>query len=145
MCVKCGGQNNVTQIKRNFGWHPPWLYLLIIPGVLIYAIVASILMKRAMLQVPLCEEHRAARRRKLVIGTILLVGFLPFGIAVTATAPDYAGWAWLIAIAMFFAGLFITALAFAILKPSFIDDNVSVYKGACDTYLGQLPQRNAVS
>jgi hypothetical protein len=62
-CIYCN-RDATTRIPRRFSWHPPMLYLLILAGILIYAIVATIVSKRARIQIPLCEEHD--KRRSLL-------------------------------------------------------------------------------
>ncbi len=60
--------------SKTFSWFPPWTWiLLIVGGVLVFALVALILTKRRTVDVPLCEEHNNywLTRRLLVIGCFL--------------------------------------------------------------------------
>jgi hypothetical protein len=61
-CVKCNAPSEGNRLKRNFYWHHPALYFLVIfPGLLIYAIVAIIVRKRSKTEVGLCSVHRKRR------------------------------------------------------------------------------------
>src|SRR5205814_1141094 len=64
-CVKCGGPPNGRPLRKTFYWHQPALAVLILAGVLLYAIVALIVRKSIRLEVPLCQAH-AARRRNMM-------------------------------------------------------------------------------
>jgi hypothetical protein len=58
VCMKCGAPAAVRKSK-NFSWFPPWIWvLLIVCGLLPFAIVALIMTKRRRVEVPLCEEHK---------------------------------------------------------------------------------------
>jgi hypothetical protein len=41
-----------------FSWFPPWVYLFIIPGFLLYAILAIALAKRMIVEIPVCDSHK---------------------------------------------------------------------------------------
>ena len=61
-CVKCG-RPATRMLRRNFYWHHPLLYILILPGLLFYVLVAIIVRKQMKITVGLCDQHRAVRRR----------------------------------------------------------------------------------
>jgi hypothetical protein len=69
-CVKCNAPANGYRLKRNLSWHHPayFLLLLLLCSWLIYLIVALIVRKKALLYIGLCDEHRAIRKRALIIG-----------------------------------------------------------------------------
>jgi hypothetical protein len=60
-------------------WHPSWVIVLILVHVLIYAIVASILTRRATVNVPLCDAHKGHffKRSLLTWGSFFI--FLAIG------------------------------------------------------------------
>ncbi|MEM6295043.1 MAG: hypothetical protein AAGA54_27470 [Myxococcota bacterium] len=60
-CVKCNAPAEGIRIKQTVYWHPAWMYLLILPGVLIYAIVAMIERKTYTTEVGLCPKHNKQR------------------------------------------------------------------------------------
>jgi hypothetical protein len=68
VCMFCG-QPAVTRKQRNFAWHPPWVWILVLVGILVAAIVAIVLTKRMTVRVPVCEQHEGFwRRRGMTIG-----------------------------------------------------------------------------
>jgi hypothetical protein len=72
VCMFCG-RKAVDRKKRTFAWHPPWVWVLILVGILVAAIVAMILTKRMTVRVPVCNEHEGFwRRRNLVVGLSFL-------------------------------------------------------------------------
>jgi hypothetical protein len=111
-CVQCG-QPSTTLVKKTFYWHPAWVYILILPGLLIYAIAALAIRKGMKLQVPLCHVHSQARRTKIWSAAALLVGFLPF----------------------------LAGIVSNILKPTYIDLSYATFKGASEDFLRQLPTK----
>jgi hypothetical protein len=90
VCMFCG-RRAVDRKKRTFAWHPPWVWILILVGVLIAAIVAMILTKRMTVRVPVCNEHEGFwRRRNLVVGLSLVAVVVVevVFIAVAASQPQ---------------------------------------------------------
>jgi NADH:ubiquinone oxidoreductase subunit 6 (subunit J) len=80
VCMKCGAPATVWK-PRSFAWHPPWIFVLILAGLLVYVIVALVLTKRKRLDIPLCDAHKAhwLWRQLVVVGGLLVllaVGFL---------------------------------------------------------------------
>lgn len=77
-CFKCNQPAVAPRRTRKLSWHNPWLYLLILFNILIYAIVASIVRKRASVDIGLCVKHQKRFVWSRIIGW---VGFLPvFGL-----------------------------------------------------------------
>jgi hypothetical protein len=67
-CVKCNEPGS-KELMRELHWHSPWLYIMVVfPGVVIYALVAMIVRKKAAVQVSLCERHVNLRRAGIAIG-----------------------------------------------------------------------------
>ncbi|MBI3878662.1 MAG: DUF4339 domain-containing protein [Verrucomicrobia bacterium] len=61
-CVKCNEPVTAADFRRKLYWHTPWLFLLVLISVLVYAIAALIVRKRATIHIGLCERHRRKRR-----------------------------------------------------------------------------------
>jgi quinol-cytochrome oxidoreductase complex cytochrome b subunit len=57
ICMRCGAAAVVTKTTK-FAWHPPWVFLLVLGGLLPFLIVALILTQRATIDAPLCDRHR---------------------------------------------------------------------------------------
>jgi len=132
-CVKC---NDVAadKLKRTFYWHPPAWYLLILINIIVYAIVAAIIRKKAILEVGLCDRHRSRR----MIGLILsgLIPFIAFGGCVVSGASE--GWmafGWV----SFLLALVCLVVANVLPRAIYIDEHLTRLKGVNADYLAQLP------
>jgi hypothetical protein len=66
-CYKCNHEVASPPLTRKLYWHPAWYYLFIFFNIIIYAIVAMIVRKKATLKIYLCERH-AQRRKNFIIG-----------------------------------------------------------------------------
>lgn len=64
-CIKCNApiEEPIKEIKLY--WHSPWLYLLILVNILLYAIVGLIVRRKVSVSPGLCKTHAAKRRRGL--------------------------------------------------------------------------------
>ena len=58
VCIQCGEPATVS-VRRNFSWYPPWVIALVLAGVLVAAIVAIVLTKKMLVQVPMCDRHKS--------------------------------------------------------------------------------------
>ncbi len=136
-CVKCGAPAS-TPWRKKFYWHTPWLALLVVLNLLIYVIVAAIVRKNMELNVPLCDNHHADRKRYKVLGIIMILGCIPVGLALGTYFSEPLGW--ITGLLMFFASVvfyFLCGLGF---RPMKIDDNGGVFRGACTAFLDLLPE-----
>jgi hypothetical protein len=81
VCMKCGAPASFHK-RKTFSWYPPWVAVLLLAGIVPFAILAIILTKRRSLDVPLCEAHKRhwGMRQLLVLGTLLGL----FGLGVVA-------------------------------------------------------------
>jgi hypothetical protein len=79
VCTCCGAPSAEYRSK-NFSWHPPWIGVLILAGLLPYALVALILTKRMTVSAPLCERHRGhwTVRTVVTLGGFLALVLLGF-------------------------------------------------------------------
>jgi hypothetical protein len=76
-CVKCNRVVGKPDFKRNLRWHHPALYLLLLPGWLIYLIVAMIIRKRATVYLGLCPDHISQRRIAIAVcWALVLLGLV---------------------------------------------------------------------
>jgi hypothetical protein len=138
-CVRCGRPAS-HRIKAKLSWHSPWAYLAILVNIIVYAIVAVIVRKTITLEVPICDEHKAQRRRFLWIGagSLVAAAVLPFA----AAAADQGA---LIALAIMVP--LITAIVFffkaRLLTPRFIDAEIAKVRGPCEAFLQQFPRKAA--
>jgi hypothetical protein len=135
LCVKCNEPAEGNPIKRNLSWHHPALFLLILAGVLVYAIVALVVQKKGTVYVSLCARHRS---RRLMIG--LTAGALAFGgLAMLIFAGVIGrGWPALAGGAMLLIGL-IMAVANQTLTAKRIDDHFLWLRGTGRAFLANFP------
>lgn len=75
-CVKCNAPAGGYRLKQSLYWHPAWVYLLILPGVLIYAIVAAVIRKPYVGHVGVCPKHRTRRTVLRTAGVFLVLASL---------------------------------------------------------------------
>ncbi len=75
-CVRCNAPANGYRLKRQLFWHPPAYFLLIFCNLLIYAIVAVCVRKKAIVHIGLCERHRVGRKRGIVVCWVGVLGGL---------------------------------------------------------------------
>lgn len=142
-CVKCGQAVTSQALDKTFYWHSPWLYLLILVNLLVYAIVATIIRKKARVLVPLCDEHRQHRRNLLIATWVLALGFIPGGILVGSLIkdPDTAVAVGLLTGLALFVAAIVTAAKSNVMRPTEITDFQATFTGACEQFLALLPSR----
>ena len=73
-CVRCNALVNGYRLKRTLYWHPPAYYLLILLNLLVYAIVAMCVRKKAVVQIGLCEKHRVRRQWGILVCWVGVLG-----------------------------------------------------------------------
>lgn len=102
-CIICNAEAVRPIKQKTLYWHAPWLYLLILLNIIIYAVTAILVRKETKVSPGYCKAHRSARRKKisaflggsalLVCGGILLVanqqpaGALAFVVALFLLIP----------------------------------------------------------
>jgi hypothetical protein len=93
VCLYCGAPAAVLRYRK-FTWCPPWVYALVIPGVIPYVIVAWVLTKRKGLNIPLCAAHQNHflwRQALGILGVLCVVGFLYAAMSLAEVQPETAG------------------------------------------------------
>ena len=135
-CVKCNAAANGFRLKRKLAWHHPAIYLLAFLAVLIYALVAGIVSKRAIIYVGLCADHVRLRRFKLAVGWLLLAtGFIG---AIVAFSYN-SGIGGLLGFAVFMFAVVWLIVVTRVVKPKRIDDQLIWITGMNSDFLAQLP------
>ncbi|HSS95623.1 MAG TPA: hypothetical protein VLK33_01260 [Terriglobales bacterium] len=137
-CVKCGAPASGKPLHKTFHWHNSWLYILLLLGVFIYAVVALIIQKKMFLAIPFCDKHRSWRKRMNITGAVLLVGVLPLCIALGELDVN-GGLIALIAAGMILGGAVVLALVGSSFIAVYIDETCSKFKGAGERFLATLP------
>ena len=139
ICVKCGQPATSEPLTSNYTWHTPWLYLVILLGVLIYVILALIVRKKFELSVPLCQAHREQQQRRKLVGLGLFIGPIVAAIFLSGYIPEGYGVWWALAIVITsLSGAFYFDSAI-VLRPAYIGDHEAHFKRAGEPFLSQLP------
>jgi hypothetical protein len=129
-------------LTKTFRWHPPSVYLflvLLIPGVILYSIVALMLGKKARVEVPFCEFHRSWRKQRIITGLLLTFGFVPV-LMLLGTLGVKSGVGAVIMVAMITAGAVLLLKVNNSFAPVYIDESCAKFKGACEQFLSALPR-----
>jgi hypothetical protein len=135
-CVKCGIVSHQQPVERKFYWHSPLLYLTILAGVLVYAIVAMIVRKRFDLAVPLCDSHFRLRRIWLSVSAALML--VAFPALFVGLSMDYPGTGIVVCLATLLGGAIAWSSVAPILRPTRITEEMAVFRGAHESFFGRL-------
>jgi hypothetical protein len=90
VCMKCGATATVRKSKM-FSWHPPWVFVLLLIGLLPFIIVALIMTKRKTVEVPFCEAHKNHWLWRTLVIVLSFVGIAVVGIVVYSAMMEPAG------------------------------------------------------
>lgn len=74
-CIVCNAEVSDPVKTRRVYWYSPWLYLLVLLNLLLFAIVALVIRKSAQVTPALCPEHKSSRRSRILmfLGAFLLL------------------------------------------------------------------------
>lgn len=135
-CVKCNAAADTPIKKRTIYWHHPAWYLLIFVAILLYAIVAIIVRKKAQIQPGLCRQH--TRRRTM--GLSILWGGVVLGICFFFAG--FSGYEILIPLGalVLLISIIWGGILSRILRPIHIDYDVIHLRGAGKAFLDSLPE-----
>ena len=107
---------------------------------LLYIIVALIVRKTAKIEVGLCEEHRARRRRATTMGWLVSLAGIALMIGLGVAAPDqYTGMGILIGVVVLFIGILHGVIGSRVTPPKRIDKRFVWLSQVSPDYLAQLP------
>jgi hypothetical protein len=139
-CVKCGRPADAKRLRRRFSWHPPWVYVFVLIGLLIYVILAAVLSKRTVLQLPLCSTHLEKYKMLKMAAIVLLLGSIPEMILAGSLLPEnYIGWGIAAGFIALIAGLMCWILFNGVLRINRIDEHYGYFSKASDGLLAHLP------
>jgi hypothetical protein len=140
ICVK-SNLPATRRLKRVMYWHHPAIFLTLLISILIYAILALCLRKKAVIHIPLTDDWFARRRMRILVAwSIVAVGVLTFvaGIALI-DQYDLAPLFLLLGVVLVIAGALVGALGARLVYPSRITDEYVWIKGINREYLDRLP------
>ena len=138
-CIKCNGPSVEPKRRYRLSWHSPWLYVLVPLAILLYAIVAAIVRKTAVVHVGLCERHqkRVLWGRLVGWGGLVVEVLLVWAAATTPDSPFG-----LVALALALPWLIATIVLNRLVLPQRIDATFVRLKGCGPEFLASLPERD---
>ena len=144
VCLKRNVKTEGYRLKRKLSWHHPALFLLVLISLPIYAILAIILSKKAVIHIGLCEHWRRKRLTRILIAwaTVLfsITGFFT-GIALADGQQEAIGVPMLlVSIVFFFVGILFGLMGARMIHVKHIDDQYVRFNGAHPEFLAQFPQ-----
>ena len=137
-CVKCNEPADLPSKPRRVYWHHWAIYLVLLLNILIYAIVALIVRKKAVVAPGLCARHKTRRAVALGIGWAGIVSsfaLMFLGIS-EAINPAFA----VLGVLLLLAALLELVIAGRLVYATRIDDNYVYLKGCKPAFLDSLPQ-----
>ncbi|MBV8555365.1 MAG: hypothetical protein JO116_07360 [Planctomycetaceae bacterium] len=139
-CVRCNQPADGLRLRRNLSWHPAAWFLLLAISPLLYIIVALIVRKTAKIEVGLCEEHRARRRRAITMGWLVSLAGIALMLGLGVAVPDqYTGMGILIGVVILFIGILYGVIGAQVTPPKRIDKRFVWLSRVSPDYLAQLP------
>jgi hypothetical protein len=139
-CVKCGRPSEPERLKKSFRWHPGWVYIFILIGILFYVILAAVLSKRMTLELPLCRQHLEKYRTLRIAAPALLLGSIAEMVGAGALLPgSYLSYGIGAGLLAFVAGI-VCLVLYGILGVNRIDQYYGYFAKSSDSFLLQLPR-----
>jgi hypothetical protein len=137
-CVKCNAAAELPVKERTLYWHHPALYLLVVVQVLLYAIVAMIVRKKAMVKPGLCAAHRRRRNRWILAGWLSPVAILGLALLAGSLTQNGAAVASL-AILPILIAIVLSVNKAQLLVATRIDERYVQVKGCGEPFLAGFP------
>lgn len=136
-CIKCNAPAEMGK-PRAHSWHHPGWYLFVLFNVIVYAVIAMFVSKKAKFAVGLCAFHRRRRRNiTLVALTLLIVGIV---LVVMAVGGDNAVPGVLGGICLLIS-VIVAIVGTRLLHPARISNEDARMKGCGEAFLDSLPTR----
>ena len=136
-CVKCNEPAELPIKRRKVYWHEPWIYVLAIFCLLLYALIALFVRKQAMIAPGLCPVHR----KRYWFGIALGWGGSTLALFLMFLGGTYDHFALIVLGMVVFLGMILAGIILTrILQPDRIDKDFVRLKGCCQAFLDTLPQ-----
>lgn len=136
-CVKCNAPAEEPIKERTLYWHTPALYLIALVALLIYAIVALIVRKKATVAPGLCTTHRKRRNLWIAVGCLGPVAGLALAIQ-AGTGDNCGGMA--AGILLLLVSLVTALLMARIVYAERIEGDYVRLRGCGEAFLASLPE-----
>jgi hypothetical protein len=140
VCLFTGATENLVKVRKQLAWHHPAVFLAILPGLLIYVILALILRKTATIEFYMSRQERTRRRWwHLANWGVFLMTF----VSLIAAGGYEINWAIYLAPVFFVATFVIYLLKVRLLYAKKIDDSRATVGGISPMVFSQLVPGNA--
>jgi hypothetical protein len=136
-CVKCNEAAHDPTKTRKVYWHSPWLYLLLLFNLIIFAIVAAVVRKKALVAPGLCAEHKKRRRNALLVAWVGGLGGV-FGVSIGASS-SLGIWGGLMGVVIMIGSIIVGMVYGRIVYAARIDSTHVRLKGCGEPFLESLP------
>jgi hypothetical protein len=136
-CIKCGAPADGKPVERVFYWHNPALYLVLLAGLVVYAIVALIVRKSIRVRIPLCAHHAKRRSTGITIGLVLMVAGIADIFILNRFDVD-GGIIALVTFVLILTGIIVMAVVASTIRPRFIDQFRGEFIGFSPAYLQNI-------
>jgi len=83
-CIVCNEPATLPVKTIKVYWHNPWIYLLVLVNILLYALVGLIARRTVSVSPGLCAVHSATRKRRIIVSTAIFGLFVVAGIVLIA-------------------------------------------------------------
>jgi hypothetical protein len=133
-CVRCNQGTDGVRLWKTYYWHSPGWYALVLLNVIIYAVVAMSVRKKAVFEMALCPRHRS--RRQWCFAVAFGLPILAFLAMMSVEGDLLSFWAFLLAILV---GVIVGIAGTQILTCKRIDGEYAYLKGAHPEFLAALP------
>jgi hypothetical protein len=140
-CLVCNQPASV-QFPKKMYWHHPGIYFLLLLNIIVYAIGALIVRKKADVVLPLCAEHARKRKRAATIASLLMVFGLVLMIgSCTQVQANEDMFLSLLAIGflLLLVGAIVLSVGANLIVPKKIDDYYVWLRKVSASYLAALP------
>jgi len=137
-CAKCNQAATLAPIKRTLYWHASWVYVFILINIIVYAIIAMAVRKKAPIGVYLCAEHR--KNRWLYIGVSWLMILMAVGLFIGALNVNNGAIAGLSAFCLLVTGAVLGVWKGTLVRAKKIDDRFAWVNGFGPAFLSTLPE-----
>jgi len=136
-CVKCNADVDHRRKRIKLTYVLPWAYLGLLGGVLPFVILAVVLRRTAVIELPVCSRHRALPWIHGSIGMVIIAaGILTttIGIAQTSMGVGLGG------VAGIFFGLGYIAILTPLVRPSRIEKAYVIVRGCHPEFLDHFSE-----
>ena len=139
-CVKCNEPAAGRVLKRRLAWHPGWVYVLILAGLVVYVIVALIIQKKMTIRVGICARHHARRQGLIATGWLIMFGSAMIPVFLSSIPRINVGMFAGAGLVGVFGGLIFLALGAQFISTSRIDRNFAWIKNTGREFRRSLPE-----